>query len=247
MVSRSVRQQIQTAITNVAVKQAIVRGGKASGNLMIASGSSMMARREPFVTQTIIGKYEPRIGGMTANERFLSEAAYENFKRERPGYIRKVGDQGPPTETQRFSTVIEIERGRTKPKWFTPGGKVVADPKGPGFLQSETDFEGTEKRRAAYRRSARFRVAGGAVLRYGIAPLMYIYGIHSMYSRIKSKDLLYQEEYTDAYGPIIGTTLAVAADFALQGGLAPLPEIPNQQEPGIFGSKPPIFYSEGIF
>lgn len=190
---------------------------------MIASGSTMMARREPFVTQTLIGKYEPRIGGMTANERFLSEAAYENFKRERPGYIRKVGDKGPPTSTQRFSTVLEIERSTTKPTWFTPGGKVVADPHGPGYLQTAEDFESRSKRQSAYRRKARFRVGAGAVLRYGIAPAMYIYGVHSLYSRYKTQDIWMQEEATDAYGPILGPAIAAGADIVFTGGLAPLP------------------------
>jgi hypothetical protein len=207
----------------------------------------MLARREPFVTQTLIGKYEPRIGGMTANERFLSEAAYENFQRERPGYIRKVGDKGPPTSTQRFSTVLEIERGRTKPQWFTPGGKVVADPKGPGYLQTEEDFESREKRQSAFKRKARTRVAAGAVLRYGIAPAMYIYGVHSLYSRYKSEDIWMQEAATEQYGPILGPALAAGADIVFTGGLAPLPDVPSSQQSGTFGSLPPIFYMEGIF
>lgn len=205
---------------------------------MIASGSAMMARREPFVTQTIIGKYEPRIGGMSANERFLSESSYEIFKRERPGNIRTVGDQGPPGPHRRFSTVIEFERGRVKPSWFTPGGKVVADPKGPGFLHTMEDAETRQKRQSRYRSKARLRVAGGAVLRYGIAPAMYIYGVHSLYSRYKTQDIWMQEAATEQYGPILGPALAAGADIVFTGGLAPLPSA--AELPGAFEAKHPL-------
>ena len=213
---------IQTAITNAVVKQAIVRSGKSIGSVMIASGSEMLVRKEPFVTKTITGKYTPAMG-MTANEIAMSEARYELFESESRGDIKKVGDRGRPLKTERFTTTTELTRARVKPTWFTPGGKVVVDPKGPDFLQSVEDFESREKRQSKYRRKARMRIAGGAVLRYGIAPAMYIYGIHSLYSRYKTEDIWMQEEATDAYGPYLGPVLAAGADVILAGGLAPLP------------------------
>lgn len=206
---------------------------------MVASGSAMLTRKEPFVTQTLIGKYEPRIGGMSANERFLSEAAYENFKKPRPGHIRKVGDRGPPSSTERFTTVIEVERSTTKPRWFTPGGKVVAKATGEGFLQTAEDFESREKRQSAYKRKARFRIAGGAVLRYAVAPAMYLYGVHSLVSRYKTGDIWMQEAATEAYGPILGPALAAGADIVMAGGLAPLPTV-TAEMPGTFEAKHPL-------
>lgn len=198
-----------------------------------------MTRKEPFVTQTIIGKYEPRIGGMSANERFLSESSYEIFKRERPGNIRTVGDKGPPGPNRRFSTVVQFERSTTKPKWFTPGGKVVPKATGEGFLHTAEDFESRSKRQSAYRRKARFRVAGGAVLRYAVAPAMYLYGGYSLYSRYKTEDIWLQEAATEAYGPILGPVLAAGADIVMAGGLAPLPNVPSEM-PGTFEAKHPL-------
>jgi hypothetical protein len=182
----------------------------------------MLVRREPFVTQTITGKYTPALG-MTANEIAMSESRYRLFEKKSPGYIKKVGGRGPPKKTERFTTSIELTRARVKPKWFTPGGKVVVDPKGPEFLQTAEDFESREKRQAKYRRKARIRIAGGAVLRYGIAPASYLYGIHSLYSRYKTEDIWMQESATETYGPILGPVMAAGADIVFTGGLAPLP------------------------
>ena len=193
---------------------------------MIASGSEMLVRREPFVTQTITGKYTPALG-MSANEIAMSESRYRLFEKESPGYIKKVGGRGMPKKTERFTTTIELTRARVKPKWFTPGGKVVVDPKGPEFLQTAEDFESREKRQAKYRRKARFRIAGGAVLRYGIAPASYLYGIHSLYSRYKTEDIWMQESATEVYGPILGPVMAAGADIVFTGGLAPLPDVPK--------------------
>lgn len=199
----------------------------------------MLARKEPFVTQTITGKYSPALG-MSANEISMSKSRYEIFSRESPGYIKKVGDQGPPSKSVRFTTSTELTRARVKPTWFTPGGKVVVDPKGPDFLQSVEDFEAREKRQSKFRRKARVRMAGGAILRYGIAPAMYLYGIHSLYSRYKTKDIYLQEPATEIYGPILGPILAGGADIVFTGGLAPLPEVSAQ--PGTFEVKHPFQY-----
>lgn len=225
------------------VKRAIVATGAVAGNVMIASGSAMVARGDPFVSQTLVGKYEPRIGGMTANERFLSEAAYENFKRDRPAHIRKVGDRGPPTKKERFSVVVEPERGYTKPKWFTPGGKVVADPRGPGFVQSERDFEARQKDQAGYRRRGRARILGGAVMRYAIAPAMYLYSAYTLLDRYESGDIWMQDEWTEILGPVLGPVTAGTIDVLTGGGihLNPLPDLDKQASGP---TMPPLFYME---
>jgi len=227
----------------MATKRAIVATGHILGNVMIASGSEMVARGDPFVSMTIVGKYEPRIGGMTANERFLSEAAYENFKRDRPAHIKKVGDKGPPTKTQRFSTVIEPTRGYTKPTWFTPGGKVVAHPEGAGFVQSERDFEARQKDQSVYKKRGRARILGGAVLRYAIAPAMYLYSAYTLLDRYRSQEVWMQEEWTNLLGPVLGPVTAGAVDVLTGGGIH-LDPLPEGKVPSGSMTMPPLFYME---
>lgn len=231
------------AIQRYVAKQAIVKSSEYLGTVMVASGAAMLKRKEPFVTQTITGHYTTAIG-MSANEQYLSQSRYEIFKRESPGYVKKVGDRGAPTSQQRFTTTTEFTRARHKPAWFAPfgGAKVVVDPKGPDFLHSIEDFESREKRQAAYRRKARVRVAAGTALRVGVAPAMYLYSGYSLFSRAKADELWLQEEATDVYGPIMGPLLAAGADTITMGGLAPLPEL---QKTNTKSAKPMLWYMLG--
>lgn len=235
---------VTKALTRFVAKQAILKSSDYVGTMMVASGATMLKRREPFFTQTITGTYTTAIG-MSANEQYLSQSRYELFKRESPGYVKKVGDQGAPTKTQRFTTTTQYTRARFKPRWFAPfrGAKIVVDPEGPDFLHSMEDAESRQKRQAAYRRKARTRVAAGTVLRVGVAPAMYLYSGYSLYGRYKSDKLWLQEDATKAYGPVLGPVLAAGADTIMMGGLAPLPDIPQAPDRGM--AKPPIWYMLG--
>lgn len=232
------------AIQRYVAKQAIVKSSENLGTVMVASGAAMLKRKEPFVTQTITGHYTTAIG-MSANEQYLSQSRYEIFKRESPGYVKKVGDRGAPTREQRFTTSIQFTRARRKPRWFAPFGgvKVVVDPKGPDFLHSIEDAESRQKRQSAYRRKARTRIAAGTALRVGVAPAMYLYSGYSLYSRYKSDELWLQDEATDVYGPIMGPLMAAGADTITMGGLAPLPTLAGKTTD--LTAKPMLWYMLG--
>jgi hypothetical protein len=122
------------------------------------------------------------------------------------------------------------------------GYKLVVDPKGPDFLHSAEDYESRMKRTASWRRRARTRIAAGAVMRYAIAPAMYLYSGYSLYTRFKTEDLYLQEQFTDAYGPILGPIFAAGADTITLGGLSPLPDVQRTNERSV---KPMVWYMLG--
>ena len=143
------------------------------GDSLIAYGSYRVMNPEIYKTQTLVGKYESRPLGLSANEAFLSNQAYENFSRDLPRHIGREGDKGRPNKNQRFSYVTEYERADLKPKWLLPGARVVPNPQGADFIHTMEDWETREKRYARERLKGRTIIGGGALLKYGTPVLMY--------------------------------------------------------------------------
>lgn len=135
----------------------------------------MVVNPEHLHTQTITGRYTT-VMGMTENEVFLSEERYRRFSEIEERHIRKVGDKGPPTKTQRFRATTELTRAERMP----PFGRLRVGDQYGDFLQTAEDFETREKRYSRQRLKGRSIILGGAAVKYGVPVLVYgsiAYGI----------------------------------------------------------------------
>ena len=170
----------------------------------------MVINPEHMHTQTITGRYTT-VMGMTPNEVFLSEERYRRFSEIEERHIRKVGDRGAPTKTQRFRATTELTRADRS----IMGRNIRTGDQYGDFLQTLEDFESREKRYSRQRIKGRSIILGGATVKYGVPILVYgsiAYGIvDGVY--YQESGLLESNRLHDALGPM-ALPVTIAADTA---------------------------------